>query len=327
MLEEERKRIIDLVTGISPDTFDFVLEEVWKYQYQNNPLYRSFTKQINMAGENRNKICFLPISAFKQHDIKAGDWAYESIFESSGTTGSIPSRHYVRDTSWYLESCVKGWESVYGNVSEYSFLCLLPGYLERKGSSLVKMMDHFVKLSNFSSGFYLNNHRELYQQLLENKSKQIPTVLLGVSFGLLDFVEKYTLKMPNLIVVETGGMKGRREEMTKEELHALLKSSFNTTTIHSEYGMTELFSQAYSKADGLFQPTPTLKIVITEITDPLSPEKLGKTGVVNVIDLSNIDSCSFIQTQDLGILYEDGSFRIMGRLDEADIRGCNLMVL
>ena len=206
------------------------------------------------------------------------------------------------------------------------FLCLLPGYRERTGSSLVYMMEHFVKMGLEGSDFFLGRDQTLFEQLLTNREKDVPTVLFGVSFGLLDFVEQYQMSFPNLIVMETGGMKGRRAEMHKDQLHSILKQSFDVNRIHSEYGMTELFSQSYSKGDGLFFPPSTKQIFISEITDPFTEERNGKTGILNIIDLANIDSVSFIQTQDLAVKNDNGSFYLQGRLDHADIRGCNLMI-
>jgi hypothetical protein len=326
---KSRDKLLKDIQNVNEHTFMNVAMDVFYYQYEHNYIYKEYVDTLrgpNQVNQLKSPV-FLPIEGFKNHKIKSGNWVAENVFESSGTTGKKTSKHYVRNIQLYLNSCEKNWGKFYGNVSEYCFLCLLPGYMDREGSSLIEMMRYFVGISNYESGFYLNNHKELYERLCICKDKKIQTVLFGVSFGLMDFIEKYQLSFPELIIMETGGMKGRREELLKKELHQAIAKAFGVEKIHSEYGMTELFSQAYSKGDGLFYCGDTLKIKITEITDPLTEEKIGKTGLVNIIDLQNIDSCSFIQTQDLGVLHSDKSFELMGRLDYSDIRGCNLMVL
>ena len=246
----------------------------------------------------------------------------------SGTTGLVTSSHYNRDVAFYKALCHKGFEQFYGKVDDYCFLGLLPSYLEREGSSLIVMVDDFNKKSNYpQSGFFLYNHEELCHILVKNKEKNIPTVLFGVSFALLDFVEQFQLDFPELIIMETGGMKGRRREMIREELHETIQNGFGTSAIHSEYGMTELMSQGYSKGFGRFESSATIKILSRDVNDPLSilPNS-GRLGVLNVIDLGNLDTCSFIATDDLVRVYADDSFEILGRLDSSDIRGCNLLV-
>lgn len=273
-------------------------------------------------------IPFLPISTFKNHVLKSGEWKEEIIFESSGTTASTPSKHYVKSVELYKKSFSRAFEKFYGNIEEYLVLALLPSYLERKGSSLVLMVDELIKKSaKKESGFFLHNHETLYSILNSLAKKQKKVLLIGVSFGLLDFVEKYQPQAnPNLIVMETGGMKGRRKEILRQELHQLLQKGFSVDQIHSEYGMTELLSQAYSKGNGRFETPPWMKVLVRSQDDPLSYESNGRSGALNIIDLANIYSMAFIQTDDLGKSYADGSFEVLGRFDKAAIRGCNLMV-
>ena len=277
---KSRAQLINDIQSINANVFHNVAMDVFRYQYKNNKAYQEYVDNLILK-ENISSLSepvFFPIQAFKHKRIVSGNWTEEQIFTSSGTTGNKVSKHYVRSTRLYLESCARGWKEQYGNISEYSYLCLLPGYMERPGSSLIEMMKYFVAESNYSSGFYLQNHKALYNALITNKKARIPTVLFGVSFGLIDFIEKYTLDFPELIIMETGGMKGRREEMLKEELHAKIAEAFNVKNIHSEYGMTELFSQAYSQGKGVFQASSTLKIDVMEITDPLTKQRNGKTG-------------------------------------------------
>lgn len=316
--------------------FDDLVMAVFAYQYKYNAFYRQYCSLIGKEFSKVstiNDIPFLPIQFFKNQEIKTGDWAsVEMIFTSSGTTGATTSQHFVRDLGFYKDISILGFEEHYGSIENYCVLGLLPSYLERTGSSLITMVDEFIKRSKYpKSGFSLQNYETLANILRGCHDQQIPTLLIGVSFALMDFVEKYTLDFPNIIVMETGGMKGRRREMIRAELHDTLKQGFNCTHIHSEYGMTELLSQAYSKHTGIFEPTPTMRVVTREINDPLSiiPSNQGKSGalgVINVIDLGNLDTCSFIATDDLGRVYADGQFEVLGRLDNSDMRGCNLLV-
>ncbi len=251
----------------------------------------------------------------------------ETTFTSSGTTGMINSKHLVTDISWYEESFRRAFEIFYGDIKDYCILALLPSYLEREGSSLIYMAEDLVKRSaNPDSGFFLYNHDELFQQIKKQQQIKRPTLLIGVTFALLDFVEQYPINFPELIVMETGGMKGRRKEMIREELHETLCKGFGVDAIHSEYGMTELLSQAYSKGNGIFNCPPWMKVITRDTNDPVSTLDTDKTGGINVIDLANINSCSFIATQDLGRVYKDGSFEVLGRFDNSDIRGCNLLI-
>lgn len=311
--------------------FEGLAMEAFHYQAQHNELYRSYLDLLHKdpaSIQQSDEIPFLPISFFKNRTIKTKDWPAVAVFSSSTTTGQQPSLHHLRSAPLYEAVSRQGFEAFYGDLSQYCVLALLPSYLERSGSSLVYMADYFIRQSSYkASGFFLNELEELVDKLKDCIANNTPTLLLGVSFGLLDLAEKYPMPLGNTIVMETGGMKGRRKEMTREALHEQLMSAFQVPKIHSEYGMTELFSQAYSKGDGLFYPSPTMRIRGRDITDPLSSQVVGQTAAINIIDLANIDTISFIATDDLGQVYEDDSFRILGRLDHSDIRGCNLMVL
>ncbi len=304
--------------------------QVFNYQARNCKVYSEFISGLNIdtaAVQRIDQIPFLPIEFFKSQEVVSSDAATEVIFSSSGTTGMITSRHLVTDVNWYTQSFRNAFKLFYGDVAGYVVLALLPSYLEREGSSLIYMADDLIKQSgNPDSGFYLYNHQELYNQLKKQKEAQKPTLLIGVTFALLDFVEQYQIEFPELIVMETGGMKGRRKEMIREELHQQLCAGFGVKAIHSEYGMTELLSQAYSKGEGVFYCPPWMKILTRDTNDPLDILENNKTGGINVIDLANINSCSFIATQDLGKIYDDGSFEVLGRFDNSDIRGCNLLV-
>lgn len=310
--------------------FNDVALQVFNYQALNNPVYRQFITGLGIdvnAVKTVDQIPFLPIEFFKSHTILSTADRVELTFTSSGTTGVITSSHHVTDKTWYEESFRKAFGIFYGDIKDYTILALLPSYLERTGSSLIYMVDDLIRQSaNTDSGFFLYNHDELYQQLKKQQDKGKPTILIGVTFGLLDFIDNYRLNFPELIVMETGGMKGRRKEMIREELHEILCNGFGVKHIHSEYGMTELLSQAYSCGDGIFECPPWMQIIIRDTNDPLSILKTGKTGGINVIDLANINSCAFIATQDLGKLYPDKKFEVLGRFDQSDIRGCNLLI-
>lgn len=315
------------VSEVNTRIFDQLAMEVYLFQYNNNKIYRQFCDAITRSNDRLRPPYFLPIETFKTHVISTRKEIGTHYFESSGTTGLVNSKHYVDDVEFYLRLARKGFESAYGPLEKYSILALLPHYLERNHSSLLAMIDDFIAHSRpQKSGYFLDNHQELYTALINNKNNGIPTILFGVSFALLDFVEKYQLDFPQLIVFETGGMKGRREELTKNQLHYYIKNAFNVQNVHSEYGMTELLSQAWSPGEGVFYPTATMKVVIREATDPFTVEKTGKAGVVHIIDLANVETCSFIATQDLGIDHGNNSFSILGRVAAADLRGCNLMV-
>jgi len=304
--------------------------QVFKYQAENCTVYRDFIAGLNIDPakvEAIEKIPFLPVEFFKSHRVLSTESEPEVTFTSSGTTGMITSSHLVTDVSWYVDSFRKAFKLFYGDVEQYTILALLPAYLEREGSSLIYMADDLIKQSNNpDSGFYLYNHEELYHQLKKQQEAQKPTLLIGVTFALLDFVERYQIDFPKLIVMETGGMKGRRKEMIRQELHQQLCEGFGVRAIHSEYGMTELLSQAYSKGEGIFYCPPWMKILTRDPNDPLEILQNNKTGGVNIIDLANINSCSFIATKDLGRVYDDDTFEVLGRFDNSDIRGCNLLI-
>ncbi|MBS7562830.1 acyl transferase [Mucilaginibacter sp. Bleaf8] len=327
MQKPQKQQIFSIQTK---DQFSEAALQVFQYQAKNNAIYRQFIGGLNVDPQQVKRvedIPFLPIEFFKQHKVLSTPGEPEVTFTSSGTTGMITSRHLVSEVSWYTESFRKAFELFYGDVKQYCILALLPAYLERAGSSLVYMADDLIKQSgNPDSGFYLYNHDELYQQLIKQQQAKKPTLLIGVTFALLDFVERYPINFPELIVMETGGMKGRRKEIIREELHDILCRGFGVNAIHSEYGMTELLSQAYSKGDGIFNCPPWMRIQTRDTNDPISPVTGGKTGGINIIDLANINSCAFIATQDLGKVHDDGSFEVLGRFDFSDIRGCNLLI-
>ncbi|HQF28972.1 MAG TPA: acyl transferase [Bacteroidia bacterium] len=303
---------------------------VFAFQVKNVAVYREYLEALNFdvdSVHHYSQIPFLPVSFFKTRSVIADGFHSQINFTSSGTTGMITSTHPVADVKLYEQSFNRAFELFYGPVHNYCVIALLPAYLEREGSSLVYMADHLIKHSKHpQSGFYLNQYHELANLLNELSGRKQKTILLGVTFALLDICEKYNFNFPELIVMETGGMKGRRKEMIREELHDVLCAGFGVKKIHSEYGMTELLSQAYSKGDGIFITPPWMKILLREVNDPFAGVGSNATGGVNVIDLANYYSCAFIATQDLGKQYEDGSFEILGRFDHSDLRGCNLLV-
>ncbi len=304
--------------------------DIFNYQYENTPVYRQFCDFLHIDCKNVAQIediPFLPIEFFKSKRILTTHHSPDTVFISSGTTGQKPSKHYVSRLELYEKSFINGFTHFYGDVKDYTFLALLPSYLERSGSSLVYMVD---KLKNFSnntnSGFYLNNLGKLKSTLQKLDDAGEKVLLIGVSFALMDLVEKYRFNLKNTIIMETGGMKGRRKEIIRPELHDKLKRGFGVKTIHSEYGMTELLSQAYSKKEGYFSCPPWMKVLIRDPQNPIQFLDNGKTGGINVIDLANIYSCSFIATQDLGKLHHNDTFEVLGRFDHSDVRGCSLMV-
>jgi len=315
----------------SSKEFEALALEIFYFQYENNSVYREFCNLLDKTSltvNHINEVPFIPIEFFKTKKITSSKEESEIIFTSSGTTGAQVSRHFVRAISLYKQSYRKAFQYFYGDYSAYCILALLPSYLEREGSSLIYMVQDLIASSRHpDSGFYLDDYHSLQKKLLQLDAKGTPTLLLGVSFALLDLLEAHTFSLQNTLVMETGGMKGKRKELVREELHSLLKKGFGVTHIHSEYGMTELLSQAYSKGDGIFKTPPWMKVLIRDPEDPLSLQTNEKTGGINIIDLANYHSCSFIATQDLGKTYADGSFEVLGRFDHSDIRGCNLMVL
>lgn len=320
----------DIFSEQSPEEFLQLSLHIFRQQAQHCNLYKRYVESLSILPEqvdSLEKIPFLPIEFFKNHKIITDAAQEEKIFSSSGTTGTIPSLHYVSDLSIYEASFQKAFQYFYGNPAQFATLALLPSYLERSGSSLIYMVDALIEQSHYAeSGYFLYNHDELFQQLTALKEKNIPTILFGVTYALLDFIEKHSIQFPNLIVMETGGMKGKRKEMIREELHEILTKGFGVKAIHSEYGMTELLSQAYSKGAGVFTCPPWMKVMVREVNDPFSYRSNNQTGGINVIDLANMNSCSFIATQDLGKSLPDQSFEILGRFDQSDVRGCNLLV-
>ncbi|TVZ56319.1 acyl-protein synthetase LuxE [Lutibacter sp. Hel_I_33_5] len=315
----------------SEEDFTDVALNVFKHQFKNNKVYRSFCDLINVHPSDVKKIeeiPFLPIQFFKSREVLSSTDKIQEAFTSSGTTGSATSKHFVTDISFYKKSYLKGFKHFYGDIENYVVLALLPNYLERKGSSLVFMVDDLIKKTkNKKSGFFLKNEAELAKNLQEIDKNGQKTLLIGVSFALLDLIEKYQFSLKNTIIMETGGMKGRRKELVRQELHSILKKGFNVDKIHSEYGMTELLSQAYSKGNGVFETPLWMKVLTRDTEDALTILKTGKTGGINVIDLANYNSCSFIATQDLGKVHTNTNFEVIGRFDNSDIRGCNLMAL
>ncbi len=311
-------------------SFDKMALQIYAYQREENPVYREYltlTNQLNKKVMHRKEIPFLPIAFFKTHEVKTGHWQATKVFESSGTTDARPSRHWVNNQKWYLENAKHIFEAQFGSLTNFHILGLLPGYLERSTSSLVAMVQFFKEQSDSAlSGFYLNDFKGLKDVLAQAKKTKKKVLLIGVSFGLLDFAEAYpNLDLAHCIIMETGGMKGRRKEMIRQDLHRQLQNAFNVPIIHSEYGMTELFSQAYAQGE-LFIPGKTMKIALREFNDPFAISSHGQTGLINIIDLANFDTCSFIATDDIGRVYQDGSFEVLGRYDHSDMRGCNLMI-
>jgi phenylacetate-coenzyme A ligase PaaK-like adenylate-forming protein len=311
--------------------FEKIALKVFRFQYQNNLVYQEFCDLLKTdipKVKSLQQIPFLPIQFFKSHQVVSNTNKIEATFTSSGTTGMNTSKHLVTDSSIYEESYRKGFSQFYGNIEDYVILALLPSYLEREGSSLIYMVKDLIELSKHSdSGFYLHNHDALIKKLIELDQSGQNVILIGVTYALLDLIEKQQFKLQNIIIMETGGMKGKRKEMIREELHNILCEGFGVSMIHSEYGMTELLSQSYSLGNGVFECPSWMQVLVRDTEDALSYIPQGKTGGLNVIDLANINSCSFIATQDLGKKNPNNSFEVLGRFDNSDIRGCNLMVL
>jgi hypothetical protein len=321
----------DIFTISSQKQFEKIALKVFRFQHENNTIYRDFCNFLNIEKgtvKSLKQIPFLPIQFFKSHDVLSSSDAIQETFTSSGTTGMITSKHLITDVSLYEESYRNAFSEFYGNIEDYAVLALLPSYLERNGSSLIYMVKDLIELSNNeNSGFYLNNYDELIAKLIALDTSGQNVILIGVTYALLDLIEQQNFQLKNTIIMETGGMKGKRKEIIREELHEILCNGFGVSSIHSEYGMTELLSQAYSLGDGIFECPNWMSVQIRDTEDALSYIENGKTGGINVIDLANINSCSFIATQDLGKKYDNNSFEVLGRFDNSDIRGCNLMVL
>ena len=321
----------DIFTISSQKQFEKIALKVFRFQYENNLVYQEFCDFLKIDKQSvktLQQIPFLPIQFFKNHKVVSNTNEIQKIFTSSGTTGMITSKHLVTDVSLYEQSYRNAFSEFYGNIEDYAILALLPSYLERSGSSLIYMVKDLIVLSNNEhSGFYLHNYDELIAKLIELDNAGQNILLIGVTYALLDLIEKQKFQLKNTIIMETGGMKGKRKELIREELQEILCDGFGVSSIHSEYGMTELLSQAYSLGNGIFECPAWMQILIRDTEDALTYVNNGKTGGINVIDLANINSCSFIATQDLGKKYPNNSFEVLGRFDNSDIRGCNLMVI
>jgi hypothetical protein len=323
-------KIVSLEYSIPQDQKEALIVELFHYQYDYNILYREY---CSMIGRNKfntrvvSEIPLLPVSAFKNHIIKTGDWSHETVFRSSGTTQKIRSVHFIRDLDFYHKHTQNLWEKHFRPLSEYCFLALLPGYVDRGESSLVSMVNYFIiKTEKSGSVFILGKENVIKDILHRNIKNNIQTVLFGVSFALLDVLEKNTIADKNLMIIETGGMKGLREDLTKEELLTQLKKGFGTDRVYSEFGMTELLSQAYTNGNTSFSVPAYLDIRIKQLQDPLEEEVIGKQGIIGCIDLANIDTCAFILTEDSGFINKNNEFQLTGRIENADIRGCNLLM-
>jgi phenylacetate-coenzyme A ligase PaaK-like adenylate-forming protein len=311
-------------------SFEAMALELFKFQYEHNPLYRQYASHLNRNPDNVSELAsipFLPIRFFKSHQIHTTEFAASLIFESSGTTGGINSQHHVKEPGLYQQSFLNAFRLFYGNISDWCIIGLLPSYLEKGNSSLVYMVDRLIKESvHPQSGFYLYELEKLSKTLHQLNEVNQKVLLIGVTYALLDFAEQFSQVLPFITIMETGGMKGQRQEVIRKEVHTALQKAFGVSAIHSEYGMTELLSQAYSKGDGLFTCPPWMKVLVREEDDPLTTLSEGR-GVINVIDLANIYSCAFIATDDVGILKGNGQFEVLGRMDGSDLRGCSLLTL
>ena len=330
----------DKIFSVKENSFRQLALDIFHFQYEANPVYNSYVNALGKtlsAVDKIEKIPFLPISFFKTDEIKTGKFNADVIFKSSGTTQTINSRHHVKDASIYIQSFTKAFEKIYGDLKRWCILGLLPSYLEKGDSSLVYMVDNFVKQSQHAQGgFYLYDLNKLEQTIFSLERSDQKTLLIGVTYALLDFAENFPTDLKNTIIMETGGVKGRREELTRMEVHERLKTAFGNIEVHSEYGMTELLSQAYAKKEGRFQCPPWMRVFIRDDEDPLtvynsqsaaSNRNETLTGAINIIDLANVYSCSFIATDDVGKLYADKSFEVLGRMDGSDLRGCSLLTV
>jgi len=329
--EHTAEKVYNHVFSVSSNAdFDALALRLFHVQYHFNPVYRAFCNVLQTDLKRiriPSQIPFLPVNVFRTQKVLLENAETTEYFESSGTSGSVQGKHFIPDFSLYERAFMNGFRHFYGNPEDFVIMALLPAYLERPHSSLVYMAKKLIEKSGDPlSEFYLYDHEKLNENLGNAAVQNKKVILLGVSFALLDFAAKYNIDYPGLILMETGGMKGHREELTREELHAELKKSFPSSEIHSEYGMTELLSQAYSKENGVFQTPPWMKIFLRDISDPLSAPANRNRGAVNIIDLANVWSCPFLATDDMGILHDDGFFEILGRLDFSVMRGCNVMI-
>lgn len=326
----ERQKLFCNIQNISTQDFDKLALRVFHYQARCNPVYQKFLQILQIPildVQSIQEVPFLPVEIFKHHQVQTGTWMAQRVFTSSGTSKQQVSQHYVRDLSFYARHSIQTFEQVYGNLQDYVVLALLPSYLERTGSSLVYMVQQFINRSEQpESGFFLYNTGELSELLKKLLKKGKPVLLLGVTYALLDFARDFAQPLHDVVIMETGGMKGRRKEMIRSAVHEVLKDAFQVPFIHSEYGMTELLSQAYALRDGRFRPASSMQILVRDSSDPFALLDVGQAGSLSVIDLANLDSCSFITTDDLGRVHADGSFEVLGRLDASDLRGCNLLI-
>lgn len=318
------------VANIGEENFEELTLDIFRFQAVNNPVYHAYLQHLNIDVSDvhsTTQIPFLPIEFFKTHEVKSGEWESKKTFMSSGTTGMIRSKHYLDEIEFYLENTRLIFESFYDSLATFRFFALLPSYQEQGNSSLITMVDYFMQeAKQDDGGYYLNNTQELTRQIRQSLDRKSKVALFGVGYALLDLCDNSRESLDGLLIIETGGMKGRREEMTKDEFYEIMRSELGEVTIHSEYGMTELLSQAYSDGQ-FFRPGRTMRVMIRDVNDPFSQLSDGRVGGVNVIDLANIHSCSFIETKDLGRSFPDGRFEILGRIDNSDIRGCNLLVV
>jgi hypothetical protein len=314
----------------TPDDFNKQALELFQLQAEKNALYKEYLKLLNcdvLSVSHWREIPCLPVTFFKSHEVKTGSWNEQLVFTSSGTTGAVTSSHFVREPADYRLNFIANFRHFYGDPENWCFVALLPSYVERGGSSLVYMANGLIEVSKYpESGFYASDYGAVAKLLMDLRDRNIPVLLLGVTYALVDFALANPVSFPELVVMETGGMKGRRKEMVREELHTILKSGFGVDKIHSEYGMTELFSQAYSKGDGIYECPPWMRVWLRDANDPLVNAAPYQTGGINVIDLANFDTCAFIAVQDLGRMHEDGRFEVLGRYDNSDMRGCSLLL-
>lgn len=326
---ETFKSFETLLYRVNDGSFGEIALKLFRFQASENHVYRDYLRYLGVdpgSVAGWRQIPFMPIAFFKSHQVKTGEWEEEAVFSSSGTGGQ-QSRHYVSSYRFYLDHAARCFRHFYGAPEDWAFVALLPSYLEREGSSLVAMINDFISQSKYrQSGFFLHNHDELVATIRDLQSRGAKVMLWGVTYALLDLAEKYQLDLRDCMVIETGGMKGRRREITRDELHHILMQRFRVPAIHSEFGMTELLTQAYSTGNGLFRTPPWMRVAARDPEDPFNWREGKGRGGLNVIDLANIHSCAFVETQDLVRIHENGNFEILGRLDNSDIRGCNLLV-
>ncbi|MBU2649973.1 MAG: acyl transferase [Bacteroidetes bacterium] len=320
------EQLAEIVFSVGTEyEFNEIAWDIFLFQYRYNAVYREFCDHLGKISDV-SEIPYLPVEVYKSERVITGSSSWERVFQSSGTSGMEFSRHFLVSEAVYLKSFRSCFRIFFGEPAHQCILGLLPSYLEREGSSLVYMVDGLIReSSDTDSGFFLHDTRGLTGILRRKRDAGVPVVLFGVTFALLDLAEKNPIDFPSLIIIETGGMKGRREEMIREELHGLLKNAFGTERIYSEYGMTELLSQAYSMGDGIFSSPPWMKVKVRDLQDPITMLPEGRSGAINVIDLANVYSCSFLATQDIGKLHPGGGFEVLGRTDASDIRGCSLL--